>query len=463
MTWEGAFASGPGAAGLAFARTMGKLPWQEELGGAEVERLHQEVDVAVVGAGAAGLGAARTLGELGLSFVLLEASHRVGGRAYTEELAPGVWFDLGCHWMHSASLNPFVALADAAGFTYRKGTFDRGLRMGDRWATEEEAQARDAFMKRSNAALAQAHAEGRDISVAEATERDNPWTPLYDYMISLYTSVDSDQVSASDLVTYKDTDENWPLKEGYGNLVARLAEGLPVALNSAVTRIDWSGKRIGLETAKGRITARTAIVAVSTGILGGGDIRFDPDLPDWKQESVADLPLGCHNRIGLLFDRDVFGDDHPGSIALLSPDNEPFAIGVRPFGFNYVAGLTGGRFAEWLERAGPEAAVDLLKERLKQSYGSDITRHVVRHLVTAWRGDPWVKGSYSAAVPGGAHQRVVLAEPIDGRLFFAGEATSPNFFSTCHGAYLSGIEAAKAAAGALGREPREATEEEAAQ
>ena len=426
-----------------------------------MERLHQEVDVAVVGAGSAGLGAARTLGELGLSCALLEASHRVGGRAYTEEMAPGVYFDLGCHWMHSASLNPFVAFADAAGFTYRKGTFDRGLRMGNRWATDEEAQDRDAFFERAHAALERAHAEGRDISVADATERDSPWTGLYDYMISLYTSVDSDQVSASDLVTYKDTDENWPLKEGYGNLVARLAEGLPVALNSAVTRIDWSGRTIGLETAKGRVKARTAIIAVSTGILGSGDIRFDPDLPDWKQEAVADLPLGCHNRIGLLFDRDVFGDDHPGSLALLSEDCEPFAVGVRPFGFNYVAGLTGGRFAEWLERAGPEAAVDLLKEKLKQSYGSDITKHAGRHLVTAWRGDPWVKGAYSAAVPGGAHQRAALARPIDERLFFAGEATSPDFFSTCHGAYLSGIAAANAAAAALGRMPAQAAKGEA--
>ncbi len=423
-----------------------------------MERLHREVDVAVVGAGAAGLGAAQTLGELGLGYALLEASHRVGGRAYTEEMAPGVFFDLGCHWMHSASLNPFVALADAAGFTYLKGTFDRGLRMGPRWATDDEARDRDAFFERCGEALGRAHAEGHDISVADATERDSPWTALHDYMISIYTSVDADQVSASDLVTYKDTDENWPLKEGYGNLVSRLAEGLPVALNSAVTRIDWSGKRIGLETAKGRVTARTAIVAVSTGILGGGSIRFDPDLPDWKQEAVAALPLGCHNRIGLLFDRDVFGDDHPKSVSLLSPDSEPFAVGVRPFGYNYVVGLTGGRFADWLERAGPDAAVDLLKERLKQTYGSDITKHAGRHLVTAWRGDPWVQGAYSAAVPGGSRQRAALARPIDGRLFFAGEATSPDFFSTCHGAYLSGIDAAKAAAATLGRTPAQETQ-----
>ncbi len=61
-----------------------------------------DTDVAIVGAGAAGLAAARTLTDLGVPFVLLEAAHRIGGRAYTEEVAPGAPFDLGCHWMHSA-------------------------------------------------------------------------------------------------------------------------------------------------------------------------------------------------------------------------------------------------------------------------------------------------------------------------------------------------------------------------
>ena len=76
------------------------------------------------------------------------------------------------------------------------------------------------------------------------------------------------------------------------------------------------------------------------------------------------------------------------------------AFHIRPFGYDYVDGMTGGRFADWLERAGPEASADLAKENLKKAFGSDITKHVVRPLVTAWRGDPLVRGAYSAARPG---------------------------------------------------------------
>jgi len=407
-------------------------------------------DIVVIGAGAAGLGAGRRLRELGASFVLLDAAHRVGGRGYTEEIAPGVPFDLGCHWLHSASLNPFVAMADAAGFTYRKGTFDRTLHFAPDWTAGTDAKDCDDFFERGDAALREAHANGRDVSVADVVERDSPWTGAFDYWISLNASVDSDQVSAVDISNYRDTGEDWPLKQGYGTLISRLAQGQPIQLNAAVSDIDLSGKEIRITTPQGAVTAKAVIVAVSTGILGAGDIRFTPDLPEWKLQAIADLPLGCHNRICLLFDRNVFGDDHPRGTTLLSSEAEPMSFILRPFGHDYVHAMTGGRFADWLERAGIEASADLAKENLKKAFGSNIAKHVVRHLVTAWRGDPWIRGAYSAARPGRAGQRARLAEAIDGRLFFAGEATSREFFATAHGAYLSGIRAADEAHGAVG-------------
>jgi monoamine oxidase len=415
-----------------------------------MERLPSEVDVAVVGAGAAGLGAGRTLADLGVDFVVLEGAHRVGGRGYTEEFAPGVHFDFGCHWMHSASLNPFVAIAEAQGFTYHKTGFPRTVRFDGRWASEAEERDCDAFYDRCNAAIRQAAEAGRDVPVAEMTERESRWTPLFDYWTSLLWSRDSDQVSTIDYTAYRDTDENWPLKQGYGNLISTLARELPIALNTAVSEIDRSGKALRLTTARGTIKAKAALVTVSTGILGSGDIRFTPELPDWKQDAISALPLGNHNRIGLLFDRNVFGEDHPKMISTLPDDAEPMSFRLRPFGYDYAVGLTGGRFADWLERAGIETAVELATERLKSVFGSGIARHIVGHKVSAWRGDGWVKGAYSAAHPGQAHQRARLAEAIDERLFFAGEATSPEFYCTAHGAYLTGIAGAKAAVKALG-------------
>jgi monoamine oxidase len=74
--------------------------------------MSSEVDVIIVGAGASGLSAAKELARLGVSYVVIEGSHRIGGRAYSEEIAPGVWFDLGCSYLHQAETNPLVAIAD---------------------------------------------------------------------------------------------------------------------------------------------------------------------------------------------------------------------------------------------------------------------------------------------------------------------------------------------------------------
>src|SRR5258707_11001052 len=82
--------------------------------------LPSEVDIAIIGAGAAGLGAARALEHSGLSVIVLEARDRVGGRAHTILAAPGITFDLGCGWLHSADKNAFVDIAGQLGFVVDK-------------------------------------------------------------------------------------------------------------------------------------------------------------------------------------------------------------------------------------------------------------------------------------------------------------------------------------------------------
>ena len=408
------------------------------------------IDVAVIGAGAAGLAAARELRESGLTVALLEASHRIGGRAYTEEVAPGVFFDLGCHWMHSASRNPFVALADHHGFHYRKETWSRAMYLGDRWATPAEQDQRADHFDRVYETIDRLADQDADMAVLEVTPRESRWSALFDYWFSIVNSVDPDQCSVRDVSRYLDTYENWPLREGYGNLLARVAADQPVTLNCKVERIEHGHTLLRLHTTQGVLVARRVLVTVSTGVLNAGDILFDPPLPDWKQTAIAALPLGNHNRICLHLDGNPFGDDHPRAFSMERQAAQPMGIQLRPFGYDHVIGFTGGRFATWLERAGMAASVDLVTEHLASALGNDIPRRIVGHTVTAWGGDPWVKGAYSAALPGAGEARSALARDVDGRLFFAGEATHPHFFATCHGAWLSGLRAAQELRQSLG-------------
>src|ERR671913_287399 len=74
-----------------------------------------DVDVVIIGGGAAGIGAARRLAAAGRSALVLEATSRLGGRAWTPEVA-GLALDLACGWLHSADRNPWVSIAEGSGF-----------------------------------------------------------------------------------------------------------------------------------------------------------------------------------------------------------------------------------------------------------------------------------------------------------------------------------------------------------
>jgi monoamine oxidase len=416
-----------------------------------------DVDVVIVGAGSAGLAAALAAQERGLSFALLEASHRTGGRAYTEDIAPGMPFDLGCHWMHSASLNPFVAIADRFGFHYRRDIAWRTHVFAESgWTTEQDREAMQAEGALNEGAIAAAAARGEDVAVADVIDLKARWAALHQYWYSLGSSHDIDELSIVDVVSYNDTEENWPLREGYGALVQRWAADVPVTLNAPVTKVRWGGNGVSVESARGTIRGRRLLLTVSTNILAAGRIAFDPPLPGWKLEAASALPLGVHNRIGVMLTRDPFGPHAERSVTIMGEGDEPpLSILLRPFGFDYVVGVTGGRFGAWLERAGAAASVDHLSERLVKAFGSDVrSAFSPRSIVTAWQGDPWTLGSYSAAAPGSGHRRKDIARPVDDILYFAGEATSTEFFATCHGAYLSGVAAIESIAKSLRAGPR---------
>jgi monoamine oxidase len=123
-------------------------------------------------------------------------------------------------------------------------------------------------------------------------------------------------------------------------------------------------------------------------------------------------------------------------------DDQPMSLSIRPYGRDCVIGLVGGRYADYLEKAGPKASRTVVLDHLRHVFGGDLLRHVKGDRQSAWRGDPLIRGAYSAAAPGQSFQRVVLSQTLHERLLFAGEATSPDQFSTCHGAALTGRRAA---------------------
>jgi monoamine oxidase len=403
--------------------------------------LPSSVDVAIIGAGAAGLGAAHALENSGLSVIVLEARDRVGGRAHTILAAPNIIFDAGCGWLHSADKNSFVEIAKQLNFEidktrppWREQSFDTGFPLSER---QEFIAALDAFYDRAE----QAAQRGGDDTASHYLQPGNRWNPMIHAISTYVNGCELDQVSIQDMRAYEDTGINWRVRRGYGALMAAYGAPCPLALNTEVTLIDHSGPRVRIETSRGRLTANKVIITAPTNLIADAAIRFYPALPA-KVDAARGLPLGVDDKVMLaLDDPDALPKD--GNLRGATMRTAMGSFHLRPFGQPCIEGFFGGSFARELEDLGDGAFGAESIEQIVKLLGSDFRRRLTPLAESRWSRDPFARGAYSHALPGHADARAVLAAPVDARLFFAGEATSPNFFSTAHGARDSGERAAQ--------------------
>jgi len=403
--------------------------------------LPSDIDVAIIGAGAAGLGAAHGLTNSGLSTIVLEARNRVGGRGHTIMASPEVTFDLGCGWLHSADRNSFVAIAEHLNFAvnkalppWRERAFGKAFPQAER---DDFIHALDAFYDRAD----QAARSGRDSPANLYLEPGNRWNPMIDAISTYVNGCELDQVSILDMDAYEDTGVNWRVRRGYGALMAAYGASVPLALNCTVTLIDHSRKRLRIETSMGTLTANQVIVTVPTSLISDEALRFFPALPA-KVSAAAGLPLGLADKVMLALDEPEALPSE-GNLRGATMRTEMGTYHMRPFGQPCIEGFFGGRFARALEDAGDGAIAAHSIDEIAGFLGNDFRRKLRPLQESRWAHDPFARGSYSHALPGHAGDRAALAAPVDGRLFFAGEATSPNFFSTAHGARDSGERAAR--------------------
>lgn len=405
-----------------------------------------DFDVAVVGAGAAGLSAARRLAAAGRSVVLIEASQRIGGRAWTPTIE-GMPLDLGCGWLHSAERNPLVDIAQKSGFTidrspsaWRDQYRDLGFSPSQRRAADE---AWDALQQRL------ACDPPASDCAADALDPGGPYHAYLEAVSGYMNGAGLGSLSIADYLAYDcaASETNWRVPEGLGTLIAAQLPPVTVKLATPVTAIDLTGRSVGLETRGGTVKTAAAIVTVSTAVLAAGCIAFTPAI-DAHRHAATQLPLGIADKLFLRL-----GEGHglePETHVLGNPFGScTGSYYLMPFGRPLIECFFGGQCAEVLEGAGLAAAFAFAEDELASLLGNSLRGKLRLLAGSAWKSMDGIGGSYSHALPGQAHCRSILGKPFDDRLFFAGEATDPSDFSTAHGAWGSGERAAAEALEAL--------------
>lgn len=417
--------------------------------------LPSSIDVAVIGAGSAGLSAARRLARAGAAVVVLEARDRTGGRAFTAT-HEGMPVDLGCGWLHSADVNVLEKIGREVGFTidetpppWRQQAFNLGLTPAEQ---AEFAEAFNAFDER----VVKAARAGDDRAASTLFIPGERWNERMDAISGALNGAKFAEVSTLDYDAYEDTGVNHRVVEGYGSLIVALGEDVPVVLNCPVERIDRSGARLTIDTARGVIEARSVILTLPTSVLASEVVRFDPPLPDLI-EAAAGAPLGLASKLHMAVDG---AEEFPEDSQLWGRTDTAQTGGyhLRPFGRPLIEGYFGGDLAWGLEAEGEAAFFDFAGSELSNLLGSSFRKRIRPLSTSMWGAEHWSMGAYSHVLPGlgdretGARAR--LARPIEDRIFIAGEATSHGFYGTAHGAWMEGERAAIEAITALGLDPR---------
>lgn len=402
------------------------------------------IDVIVVGAGVAGHSAAQELRRQGLSFQVLEASTKRGGRARTDITTLRFPVDLGCHWIHSPGHNPFLQRADELGIRVKKDGQDTFITRGGEILPADETSRLFGFADDCFRQLKNARVLDEDLSVAEFLDcRDAPDWDFFKRSFLAKQASDPTVASANDFANYVWEGQDLPVIDGFGTLVERAGAGVPVTYNMPVRHVSLTSTGVRVKAGDTLLEAGFVIVTASTGVIADGRLKFDY-LPPETREAIENLPLGSYNKIALQFDRDLFGTSENAFMVSDLARNDHIEIVLQPGGANGAVALISGEFSKELSRLGPLAMRDFTLSRLTEIFGSGVERSVQPEYVTMnWDAEEWVRGAWATAKVGAMNARRQLSFPVENRIFFAGEAVSCEFAGDVHGAYFTGIAAAR--------------------
>ncbi len=404
------------------------------------------LDVVIIGAGAAGLAAARTVMKKH-KVAVIEASHRIGGRAHTDTDTFGVPFDIGAHWLHHGKRNPYHNFAGENGYEIYPAPENYRLFAQD--GVEVGSKGLNAMWKahaKVVGAIGKSGKANKDVAASEAVAGlSGRWVNTAKLILGPWSMAkDFENFSTLDWWNSEDTGTDYFCGNGFGTLVAHYGAGIDVLLETKATRINWGGKNVVIETTRGTLESRAVILTVSTGVLAAGQIQFSPALDTEKYESFNAISMGSYDHIALLFAKDIFGMENDGYLLFeVSDDGRGFATLTNIAGTGLAYCDVGGNWARELERESEAFKIDYALGQLKSMLGNALEREFVKGATTVWGLNPLTRGSFASAKPGAYKMRKILRQSIGNKIFFAGEACHSTMWATVGGAHLSGVKTAK--------------------
>lgn len=420
-------------------------------------------EVLILGAGAAGLAAAQVLLSKGIKLIVLEARDRVGGRVFTQhDPASEVPIELGAEFVHGKAPET-LAIVNSAGLKVQEVE-------GDRWCSRKgELDICQSLYDQFERVFKKMKADGRDRSFLEVLNEAAADVPEDIRRLTLeyiegFEAAKPDRISEHALVREQkaaeeiEGDRAFRVTSGYDSVLKAMMEefksgGCELHLNTVVKAVRWGSSDVEVEADCGMFRAQRVLITLPLAVLESGAVRFEPELTA-KKTAMAKLETGPVVRVTLRF-RERFWEKievkgrSMGKMSFLHSDNPYFPTWwtTMPRVSTLLTGWSAGPHGLALSGKSDEEVVDCAVQSLADLLHYEMGR--LRDRVEAsyfhnWQKDEFSRGAYSYACVGGIDAAFELAKPLEGRLFFAGEATEFNGHQgTVEGAIATGQRAAR--------------------
>jgi monoamine oxidase len=441
--------------------------------------MNAKTDIIVVGAGVAGLTVATELSKKKFSVTVLEARERIGGRIFTH-WEPGLDtpIELGAEFVHGRPPEVWEL--------FRGRTSDLVEVQGESWCSFANSGVTPCdFFDQVNKILERMDDKSPDESFTDflsrcwKNQRRDP--KLEDAKrratayVSGFNAADPQLVGVHWLVESMRAEEKidgeraFRPKHGYAQLVGMLESdlkklGVPVLTGTVVDSITWNHRlpQLVARTSHGSETfiAQRVVVTVPLAVLQAppeqaGAIRFSPSLPEEKLLALRKMEMGKVIRVVFRF-RSRFWDRITPSkggtlsdLSFLFTEDEIFPTWWTraPEGSPTITGWAPFRSAEQLSGKGESFVIEAGIATLARVFNHP-REHIDWEFLSAhyhdWQTDPFARGAYCYGKVGSDGAQGILSAPVDGKLFFAGEATDTSGNNgTVHGAIASARRAVR--------------------